>query len=163
MRIADYIQDSIVDGPGLRFTLFTQGCPHKCPGCHNPTTHDMLGGHEESTDKIISALLSNPLTDGITFSGGEPFMQPDDCAVIAAAAKENGLNTWVYSGWTLEQLLDDPRPAVRDFLKFVDVLIDGPFILEERSLELMWKGSRNQRVIDVPKTLDAGKIVLWEE
>ena len=163
MRIADYIQDSIVDGPGLRFTLFTQGCPHKCPGCHNPGTHDAMGGREESTESIIAAMLGNPLTDGITLSGGEPFMQPEDCAVIAGAARKNGLNVWAYSGWTIEQLLADPRPAVRELLERVDVLIDGPFRQEERSLELMWKGSRNQRMIDVRRTLDTGSVVLWEE
>ena len=106
MRIAGMIQDSIVDGPGFRFTLFTQGCPHDCEGCHNPETHDFSGGSEMSTDEIIRKLLSNPLTDGITFSGGEPFEQSEDCAVIAHAARKNGLNVWAYSGYTFEELLN---------------------------------------------------------
>ncbi len=161
MRIANYIQDSVVDGPGLRFTLFTQGCPHHCEGCHNPQTHDFHGGKECSTAEIIQALLQNPLTDGITFSGGEPFCQPEACAAIAKAAKEHGLNVWAYSGWTIEALLQDNRPGVQDFLALCDVLVDGPFVLAERSLMLKWRGSKNQRILDVAKSLQAGKAVLY--
>jgi len=163
MRIADYIQDSIVDGPGLRFVLFTQGCPHRCEGCHNPQTHDFEGGKEMSTDEIIKIMLSNPLTDGLTLSGGEPFSQPEECAVVARAAKEHGLNVWAYSGWTFEELLADERPAVRELLELCDVLVDGPFILEQRSLTLKWRGSRNQRVIDVQKSLAAGEVILYND
>ncbi|HHU21865.1 MAG TPA: anaerobic ribonucleoside-triphosphate reductase activating protein [Clostridiales bacterium] len=163
MRIADYIQDSIVDGPGLRFTLFTQGCPHRCEGCHNPQTHDFQGGREMSAGEIIKIMLSNPLTDGITLTGGEPFCQPEDCAAIARAAKEHGLNVWAYSGWTFEELMNDDRPAVRELLKLCDVLVDGPFILEQRSLTLKWRGSHNQRVLDVPKSLATGEAVLYNK
>ena len=161
MRIADYIQDSIVDGPGLRFTLFTQGCPHRCPGCHNPGTHDFNGGREISPDAVIEAMLSNPLTDGLTLSGGEPFSQPEACARIARAAKEHGLNVWAYSGWTFEQLRDNPDPEVQALLHSLDVLVDGPFLQAERSLELKWRGSRNQRMLDVPKSLESGQAVLY--
>ena len=165
MRIAGTIQDSIVDGPGFRFTLFTQGCPHKCEGCHNPETHDPAGGKEETTDEIIKKLLSNPLTDGITFSGGEPFEQAADCAVIARAARENGLNVWAYSGYTFEELLKkgEEAPAVLELLKLTDVLVDGRFVLSKRSLNLKWRGSTNQRLIDVPKSLAEGRAVLREE
>lgn len=159
MRIADITQDSIVDGPGLRFTLFTQGCPHHCKGCHNPATHDPEGGKEMAVEDVIAAMLRNPLTDGLTLSGGEPFMQSADCARIAAAAKEKGLNVWAYSGWTFEELLADERPGVRELLSLCDVLVDGPFILSQRSLTLKWRGSTNQRVLDVPKSLAAGKAV----
>ena len=161
MRVANYIQDSVVDGPGLRFTLFTQGCPHHCEGCHNPQTHDFNGGTECTTDEIIAALLGNPLTDGITFSGGEPFCQPEACAVIARAAKLHGLTVWAYSGWTIEALMQDHRPGVQEFLSLCDVLIDGPFRLSERSLMLKWRGSKNQRILDVKKSLQAGKAVLY--
>jgi anaerobic ribonucleoside-triphosphate reductase activating protein len=159
MRIANYIQDSIVDGPGLRFTLFTQGCPHHCAGCHNPETHDPQGGKEVPVADIIQAMLGNPLTDGLTLSGGEPFAQPEDCLEIARAAREHGLNVWAWSGWTFEQLLADPRPAVRELLGLLDGLVDGPFVLAQRSLSLKWRGSTNQRVLDVPKSLAAGTAV----
>lgn len=159
MRIANYVQDSIVDGPGFRFTLFVQGCPHNCPGCHNPQTHDFSGGKEADTSEIIKALLSNPLTDGLTLSGGEPFAQAADCAAVAAAAREKGLNVWAYSGWTFEQLLAKNDEDIMKLLGLCDVLVDGPFILSQRSLELKWKGSRNQRVLDVPKSLERGEAV----
>ena len=162
MRIANYVQDSIVDGPGFRFTLFVQGCPHHCEGCHNPQTHDFDGGREESTENIIRVLLSNPLTDGLTLSGGEPFMQPEDCAVIAEAARAHGLNVWAYSGWTFEQLMADSRPGVRRLLEACDVLVDGRFVLAERSLGIKWRGSRNQRLIDLKKSLISGKAEEWE-
>jgi len=162
MRIANYVQDSIVDGTGLRFTLFTQGCPHHCEGCHNPQTHDPNGGREMSVDDIVDVILQNPLTDGVTFSGGEPFAQPEACAEIARRVREKGLNIWAYSGWTLEQLLNDSREAVREFLELCDVLVDGPFILAQRSLTLKWRGSHNQRVLDVRKSLAEGKAVLYD-
>ena len=165
MKIAGTVQDSIVDGPGFRFTLFTQGCPHECPGCHNPQTHNFGGGEEISTDEIIKKLLSNPLTDGITFSGGEPFEQAADCAVIAAAARENGLNVWCYSGYTFEELIEKSRhdKGVMELLKLTDVLVDGRFILEEKSYNVPWRGSKNQRLIDVKKSLEAGGAVPLSE
>ncbi len=165
MRIAGMIQDSIVDGPGFRFTLFTQGCPHHCEGCHNPETHDFNGGSEMSTDEVIKKLLSNPLTDGITFSGGEPFEQAGECAVIAKAARENGLNVWAYSGYTFDELLvkAEKQPDVMELLKLTDVLVDGRFVLEQRSLSLKWRGSANQRILDVPASLTAGHAVLRAE
>ena len=165
MRIAGMIQDSIVDGPGFRFTLFTQGCPHHCEGCHNPETHDFNGDSEMSTDEVIKKLLSNPLTDGITFSGGEPFEQAGECAVIAKAARENGLNVWAYSGYTFDELLvkAEKQPDVMELLKLTDVLVDGRFVLEQRSLSLKWRGSANQRILDVPASLTAGQAVLRAE
>ena len=165
MRIAGMIQDSIVDGPGFRFTLFTQGCPHHCEGCHNPETHDFNGGSEMSTDEVIKKLLSNPLTDGITFSGGEPFEQAGECAVIEKAARENGLNVWAYSGYTFDELLvkAEKQPDVMELLKLTDVLVDGRFVLEQRSLSLKWRGSANQRILDVPASLTAGQAVLRAE
>lgn len=163
MRIADFVQDSIVDGPGFRFTLFTQGCPHHCKGCHNPQTHDPRGGKEVSVDEIVRIMLSNPLTDGLTLSGGDPFFQPLDCAAVAKAAKAHGLNVWTYSGWTFEQLLKDSREGVRELLELTDVLVDGPFVLAQRSLSLKWRGSANQRILDVPKSLKTEHAVPWEK
>ncbi|MEL4106346.1 anaerobic ribonucleoside-triphosphate reductase activating protein [Oscillospiraceae bacterium WX1] len=156
MRIAGTVQESIVDGPGLRYVVFTQGCPHHCHGCHNPETHDPAGGSERPVEAIIKELLSNPLTDGVTLSGGEPFFQAGDCAAIAEAAKNAGLTVWAYSGYTFEELFNSTDPAVLKLLRLTDVLVDGPFVLAKRSLTLKWRGSKNQRILDVPKSLKAG-------
>ena len=161
MKIYGLVQDSIVDGPGFRFVCFTQGCPHHCPGCHNPDSHDPSIGTEMTTDEIIAQMLSNPLTDGLTLSGGEPFTQAEDCLTLAHAAHAKGLKVWSYSGWTFEHLLHSGTAAQKSLLRELDVLVDGPFLLEERSLTLNWRGSRNQRVIDVQATLSKGEIVLY--
>lgn len=155
--------DSIVDGPGIRLTIFTQGCPHHCPGCHNPQTHDPKGGSWGNTEDIIAAIAENPLLDGITLSGGDPFMQPKECTELAKGAHKYGLNVWTYTGYTWEALFAENDPDKITLLKESDVLIDGPFLLAERSLELKFKGSRNQRIIDVKKSLQAGEIILWED
>ena len=157
MRISGLVNDSIVDGPGFRFAVFTQGCPHMCPGCHNPQTHDFGGGRDMDTAEIIDKFLANPLLDGITLTGGEPFRQPEACRILAEAAREAGLNVWAYSGYTYEEILRDP--AMRALLSQVDVLVDGRFVLAERSLSLRFRGSRNQRLIDVPKSLESGTVV----
>ena len=159
MRIAGLVQDSIVDGRGMRFVVFTQGCPHHCEGCHNPETHDPTGGQEMTVDAVIKEMLSNPMTDGVTLSGGEPFMQPEDCTEIAKAAHKAGLNVWAYTGYTFEKLLETENEAVRELLNEIDVLIDGPFILKERSLSIPWRGSKNQRLLDMKKSLSCGKAV----
>ena len=164
MRIAGLVQDSIVDGRGLRFVVFTQGCPHNCEGCHNPDTHDPTGGREMAVDDVIKEMMSNPMTDGVTLSGGEPFMQPGDCAEIARAAHENGLNVWTYTGYTFEKLLElsEENADITALLSETDILIDGPFILAQRSMGTPWRGSRNQRLIDVKKSLAAGQAVETE-
>ena len=155
--------DSIVDGPGLRLTIFTQGCLHNCPGCHNPQTHDPNGGSWADTDDILAAAAENPLLDGITLSGGDPFLQPVPCLALAEGAHKIGLNVWTYTGYTWEALWEENAPEKIALLKETDVLVDGPFLLAERSLELQFCGSRNQRLIDVKKSLAEGKVVLWEE
>lgn len=162
MRVAGLVQDSIVDGPGLRFTVFTQGCPHHCEGCHNPETHDPDGGSETAVEEIIRKMLSNPLTDGLTLSGGEPFCQPGDCVKIAEAAKKTGLNVWTYTGYTFEYLFSLSDPDIMRLLSLTDVLVDGRFILAERSLGIKWRGSRNQRLVDVKKSLAEGHAILIE-
>ena len=155
--------DSIVDGPGLRLTIFTQGCLHHCPGCHNPQTHDPDGGSWADTEDILAAAAENPLLDGITLSGGDPFMQPVPCLALAEGAHKIGLNVWTYTGYTWEALLEENDAEKLALLKETDVLVDGPFLLAERSLELRFCGSRNQRLIDVKKSLAEDKVVLWEE
>ena len=162
MRIANTVSDSIVDGPGLRFTVFTQGCPHRCPGCHNPDTHDPAGGREAAVEELAEKLLSNPLTDGLTLSGGEPFCQAAECARLAAIAREKGLNVWVYTGYTYERLIAGEVPGAMELLAQTDVLVDGPFVEAQKSYAALFRGSANQRLIDVPRSLAAGQVVLWE-
>ena len=162
LRIAGIANDSIVDGPGLRLTVFTQGCPHHCPGCHNPQTHDFAGGSESDTDEIVAKIRRNPLLDGVTLSGGEPFCQPEACAEIARAAHSAGLNVWCYSGYTFEELSAQGTDAQKALLKELDVLVDGRFELEKRSLECRFRGSSNQRLINVPASLKAGDAVELE-
>ena len=155
MRIAGIVNDSIVDGPGLRLAIFAQGCPHHCPGCHNPESHDFAGGSDMDTEKIIARMDANPLLDGITLTGGEPFEQPDACRILADAAHARGLNVWAYSGYTFEQLCAVPEK--RRLLEACDVLVDGPFLLEEHSLDLRFRGSKNQRVLKVSELLAGGE------
>ena len=155
MRIAGIVNDSIVDGPGLRLAIFAQGCPHHCPGCHNPESHDFAGGSDMDTEKIIARMDANPLLDGITLTGGEPFEQPDACRILADAAHARGLNVWAYSGYTIEQLCAVPEK--RRLLEACDVLVDGPFLLAERSLDLRFRGSKNQRVLKVAELLAGGE------
>lgn len=162
IRINGIMNDSIVDGPGLRLAVFVQGCSHACPGCHNPETHDPLGGTLRDTEEIIAMLKANPLLDGLTLSGGEPFQQPEPCLVLARAAREMGLSVWAYSGYTFDVLSRKEDPAIRDLLSLCHVLVDGPFVLDQRSLELDFRGSRNQRLVDVPQSLTTGKVVLWQ-
>ena len=163
MRIANTVNDSIVDGHGLRFAVFTQGCPHRCPGCHNPQTHDPAGGREESLEALIAGLDQNPLAAGLTLSGGEPFYQAADCARLAAMAHARGKTVWTYTGYTYEQILGKNDPDWNALLAETDVLVDGPFLEKEQSYELHFRGSRNQRLIDVAASRRAGKVVLWQE
>lgn len=154
--------DSIVDGPGVRYTVFVQGCPHHCPECHNSASHDFQAGTAADTQSIITALAANPLLDGLTLSGGEPMCQPEACCVLAEAAHARHLNVWCYTGYTLEALLRENNPARMALLRQVDVLVDGRFEREQKSLSLLYRGSANQRLIDMPKTLQSGSVVLWE-
>lgn len=161
IRIAGTVDDSIVDGPGCRYTIFTQGCPHHCQGCHNPQSHDFAAGRVVDTEDILTQVRRNPLLDGITLSGGEPFCQPEACKVLADAAHQLGLNVWCYTGYTWEKLHQEADPARMALLDALDVLVDGPFILAQKSLELQYCGSKNQRLIDVRKSKEQGTLHLW--
>ncbi len=165
IRIAGIMRESIVDGPGIRFAVFCQGCPHDCPGCHNPETHDFEGGTEVSVERLLEEFDKNPLLAGATSSGGEPRCQPEGFAALGRGIKERGKTITIYSGYTLEQLL---RMALKDknieeLLRMCDLLIDGPFVQAKRDLTLQFRGSANQRLIDMPATWKAGHIVLWNE
>ena len=163
IRIAGVTNDSIVDGPGFRLAVFTQGCPHHCPGCHNPETHDPRGGHDAHTQEIIAAMEKNPLLAGVTLTGGEPLMQPQACLEIARAAHAAGKNVWCYTGFTFEALLREGDADRLALLREIDVLVDGPFLLAQRSLDVRFRGSRNQRLVDVKESLAQGLAVCLPE
>ncbi len=150
--------DSIVDGPGIRTTFFSQGCPHHCPGCHNPETWAFQGGTPMETQDMVAIVKQNPLCRGVTFSGGEPFAQPEGFLELAIALKKEGYEVASYTGYTFEALLSG-TDAQRALLENVDILIDGPFILAEKSLEIPFRGSKNQRILDIRQSLAVGKAV----
>ena len=158
LELSGIVSDSIVDGPGIRTTFFSQGCPHHCPGCHNPETWEFGCGTKMPVETLVEITGRNPLCRGVTFSGGEPFAQAEGFAKLARLLKEKGYEVASYSGYTFEQLLRG-NPAQKALLESIDVLIDGPFLLEEKSLEIPFRGSRNQRILDVPASLAAGKAV----
>lgn len=164
LRIAGIVGESIVDGPGIRMSIFVQGCPHHCDGCHNAHTWDFDGGNEIDTDEIIAKALKNPLIKGITLSGGEPFCQAKALTKIAKAVKENGLDVFAYSGYTFEELLNgfDKHIEWQELLNQCDYLVDGKFVQAEKSLNLRFRGSKNQRILDVKKSLESGVAVLSE-
>ena len=159
IRIAGYVEESIVDGPGIRFVVFTQGCPHHCPGCHNPHTHDPAGGYLIDTEELIAKFSANPLLKGITISGGEPFCQPVAAAQLAKAAHAIGKDVIVYSGYTFEQLLQEKAKDSLALLREIDVLIDGRFEIEKKSLSLRFRGSSNQRAVDCKESLKFSKAI----
>ncbi len=159
IKIAGLVPESIVDGPGIRFTVFTQGCPHHCPGCHNPQTHDFAGGEWKDTDEIIAQFQQNPLLKGITLSGGDPFVQPAACAELARVAHKAGKDVITYTGYTFEQLLSGIVPDAGLLLEETDILIDGRFEEEKKSLGLRFRGSSNQRAIDCKKSLKIAEAV----
>ena len=152
--MAGIVGDSIVDGPGIRTTVFSQGCPHHCPGCHNPETWAFGCGTDMDEETILDIVRSNPLCRGVTFSGGEPFAQAEGFCRLAHLLKAAGYEVASYSGYTFEDLAAGTE-AQRELLKTIDVLIDGPFLMEEKTLEIPFRGSRNQRILDVPKSLAA--------
>lgn len=159
IKIAGTVDDSIVDGEGYRFTVFVQGCPHHCEGCHNPQTHDFAGGKVTDIDTIFAQIKANPLLSGVTFSGGEPFCQPEPLTELARKIHAAGLDIWIYTGYTLEQLQSMHNENIDALLAEADVLVDGRFVLSERDLSLTFRGSRNQRVIDMPATRAHGSII----
>lgn len=164
IRTAGIVRESIVDGPGIRFTVFCQGCPHACEGCHNPETHDFAGGKEIKIERFLEEIDKDKLLAGVTFSGGEPFCQPEAFVELAIKVKERGLNITAFSGYTLEQLTDmgEKDPAVKELLELTDILIDGPFVKELRDLTLQFRGSSNQRVIDMNETRRLGETAIWK-
>ena len=162
IRLAGIEPESIVDGPGYRLAVFVQGCPHGCPGCQNPQTHDFSGGTLKDTVDIVALLGKDPLVRGVTLTGGEPMMQAAALCEVAGAARAQGMNVWCYTGYTIEELFEQKDPDRMRLLGLIDVLVDGRYVAHERSLELLYRGSRNQRLIDVPLTLECGEVRLFE-
>lgn len=166
IRLAAYLQsDSIVDGEGIRTVIWTQGCPHHCLGCHNPETWSFDEGELVDLEDVYEAIDELEGQDGITFSGGDPFMQPKECCEIAKYARSKGLNIWSYTGYDYEVLIElaKKKPEIMDFLKELDVLVDGKFVLSKKSFSCIFRGSTNQRLIDVKESLKQNKVVLVEK
>lgn len=161
LKLAGTVNDSIVDGPGIRFTIFVQGCPHRCKGCHNPQTHDFDGGETVAVESLLEKVKGNPLLDGVTFSGGEPFCQAEQLSELGAEIKKSGMNIVTYTGYTFEYLIENASPEnfYSALLSVTDYLVDGPFELDKRDILLKFRGSSNQRIIDVKKSLAEKKVV----
>lgn len=161
LRIAGYTKESVVDGPGIRFVIYAQGCPHGCAGCHNPETWDFNGGEEIAVKEILSLIRGTQLLQGVTFSGGEPFAQAEAMAALAEQVKGMGLDIVTYTGYTFEELLKMSRDArdVKLLLERSDILVDGLYIESERDLSVPFRGSTNQRFLDVEASLTVGRAV----
>ena len=151
IRIFGTAGESIVDGPGMRYVIFVQGCPHDCLGCHNPESHDINGGRLTDTAELWRDIGRYPLTSGVTFSGGEPFLWAHELASIGRAARGRGMNVMTYTGYLWEELLEmaESDVGVRELLTVTNYLVDGPFVLEKRDLTLLYRGSGNQRILDI--------------
>lgn len=160
LKIAGIVVESIVDGPGIRYTIFTQGCPFKCKGCHNPQSQPLAGGTVVSLRVLYDEIKNNPLITGVTFSGGEPFIQPKPLSVLASVLREEGYSLWSYSGFTFDKLKEDENRM--ELLKQLDVVVDGPFVMAKHSFDIDYRGSTNQRIIDVQKSLAEDSVVLAE-
>jgi anaerobic ribonucleoside-triphosphate reductase activating protein len=164
MRLSGITPESLVDGPGLRYVIFTQGCPHKCPHCQNPETWDIDAGKEYSARQLIRLLKKQKKAkQGVTFSGGEPFLQAAELAEVAQAARQMGWDVVTYTGFTYEELIEDANGGIKALLSASDILIDGRYVHALRDIGLKFRGSSNQRIIDVTKTCEEGQIVLWNE
>lgn len=158
IRLAGIEPESTVDGPGVRYAIFVQGCEHHCKGCHNPQTWALDGGQVRGLGTLFTEIVYSPLVTGVTFTGGEPFLQARELSLLAAVLHDRKYNLWAYTGFTWDTLIKDP--VRMELLKWLDVVVDGPFIEAKKSLELDFRGSSNQRIIDVHKSLKQGQVVL---
>ena len=162
LRMCGIERESIVDGPGFRYVVFVQGCPHRCPGCHNPESHDFDAGEDMTVQEIFEEFKQNEHLHGITLSGGEPFCQAPALVELVKLVRSLGKDVMAFSGWTYEELLAKNDPAVNELLDLTDILVDGRYEEAERNLTLVYRGSENQRVIDMKKTREAGNVVLYQ-
>ena len=160
ISILEIVEDTTVDGPGFRTTVYCAGCPNRCPGCHNPQSWDIANGREVDIEEILKVILADPFAD-VTFSGGDPMFQPVGFAALAKAIKErSGKTIWCYTGYLFEDLLNNVQQ--KGLLEYIDVLVDGRFIEVLKSEELRFRGSSNQRIIDVQASLSSGTTVLLD-
>lgn len=160
LYILDILEDTTVDGPGFRTSVYCSGCPNRCPGCHNPQSWDIANGRPMETGDILKIILADPFAD-VTFSGGDPMAQAAGFTELAVAIKEySDKNIWCFTGFLFENLLGNP--SQKELLKHIDVLVDGPFVQELRDESLRFRGSSNQRVIDVQASLASGSVVLMK-
>ena len=160
ISILEIVEDTTVDGPGFRTTVYCAGCPNRCPGCHNPQSWDIANGHEVDVEEILDVILADPFAD-VTFSGGDPMFQPAGFAALAKAVKErSGKNIWCYTGFLFEELLRNPQQ--KELLEYIDVLVDGRFVEALKDEDLRFRGSSNQRLINVPESLNNGNVVLLD-
>lgn len=153
IRIAGLTKESVVDGPGIRYVVFAQGCAHNCVDCHNKETHDFLGGVEIDIDELLIDIHKRKYIDGVTLSGGDPFYQPKEFAYLAEQLKKDSINVMAYTGFIYEEIIKDDK--MKALLKNIDTLMDGPFIKEKKTYKMSFRGSSNQRMIDVKKSLEA--------
>ncbi|ATD53851.1 anaerobic ribonucleoside-triphosphate reductase activating protein [Clostridium chauvoei] len=160
IRLSGIAYESLVNGPGIRRVFFSQGCKHNCNGCFNPDTHSFFGGEDRNMDELIQGVLDNPMIKGVTFSGGDPFERAEEFAYMAKQFKNNNINVWSYSGYTFEYILNniDKIPGWRDLLDNIDVLVDGRFDKTKMDESLKYRGSTNQRIIDVKESVKSGII-----
>ena len=160
INVLSILNDTTVDGPGFRTSIYCSGCKHHCEGCHNPESWNMKGGEERTLDELMEVIKYNEAP--VTFSGGDPLAQPKPLAALARRIKqEAGLNVWCYTGYTWEHIKESPE--LMEVMKNIDVLVDRPFLLSQRDTKLRFRGSANQRLIDVPKTLATGLVTLWQD
>lgn len=161
IRLAGIAYESLVNGPGLRRVFFSQGCRHKCKGCFNPDTHDFNGGEERDMDELIEDTIDNPMLKGVTFSGGDPLERAKEFTYMAKNFKEHNLNIWCYTGYAYEYIIKhfNEKPEWKELLKYIDVLIDGRFEIDKKDETLKFRGSSNQRIIDVQESLNTGKVI----
>jgi anaerobic ribonucleoside-triphosphate reductase activating protein len=160
LRVAGIVKESVVDGPGFRYVIFAQGCTHFCKGCHNPDTHALDGGYVVSTESLIEDIKQSRYIDGVTFSGGEPFLQAEAFIHIAEKLKETNVDIVCYTGFTFEELIESKDEGRKKLLGLVDMLIDGPYIEELMDLSLTYRGSKNQRIIDVKGSIREQKAII---
>jgi anaerobic ribonucleoside-triphosphate reductase activating protein len=159
LRVAGIVKESVVDGPGFRYVIFAQGCTHGCKGCHNPDTHALDGGYVVDTDSLLEDIKQSRNIDGVTFSGGEPFLQAEAFAHMAEKLKQSNMNIVCYTGFTFEELISGRNINQKKLLEHIDLLIDGPYIEELKDLSLTYRGSKNQRILDVKSSLRENKAV----